>query len=146
MRHLLIFMLLGVLSPASASTFRAAEATVVVKSVEQKSTFKRKNHLIKRWRMLKPFRELDRLAVWAIAFGATPILCTLIGFAIGGGLAGSILLLFSSPFFLVGFVIGLIAVIRAFREGWKRRGTVWAVVAMALPIIFLLLLMSDSFT
>ncbi len=146
MRYLILWMLLGVVQLAPAATLVPADNAHGVTRVENAHTRQHKGKWLKRLKTFRPFRELDRLAVWAIAFGATPILCGLIGFAIGGGFAGVILFLFASPFIMVGFVIGLIAVIRAFKEGWKRRGTVWAVVAMALPIIFLLLFMSGSFS
>lgn len=86
----------------------------------------------------KRYQELDKLAIIAICLDGVPIVVTLFTYLIWGGFAAGFALAFSSIFALAGMVLGTIALVRAAFRGW-RRGTFWAVLALGIPLLFLLL-------
>ena len=95
-----------------------------------------KNLLFRRFS--KKYRPLDTVALWAVGFAILPLVATFITYLIAGGYAAGFVLLFSSVFSLIGVVLGVVSLTKAIFRGW-RRGTFWAVVAIAIPLLFLLI-------
>jgi len=85
----------------------------------------------------KRHRPLDQLAVVAVCLHGVPVVATLVTYWGAGGFAAGFVLYLSSIFSLVGMALGAIALIRAAFLGW-RRGTFWAILALVLPPLFLL--------
>ncbi len=86
----------------------------------------------------KKYQKLDKLAIIAICLDGVTVVATLFTYLVWGGVAAGFALAFSSVFTLAGMVLGAISLIRAAFRGW-RRGTFWAILALGLPLIFLLL-------
>lgn len=86
----------------------------------------------------KKYQDYDKLAVIAICLDGVAVVATLFTYLVWGGVAAGFALAFSSIFVLAGGVLAVISLVRAALRGW-RRGTFWAVLALGLPLLFLLL-------
>ena len=136
MRYLIaLFFLLSAAAPSAATGLSTSCPTEKKVVVQPKKHFS-KNLSVRRF--AKKYRPLDTVALWAVGFAILPLVATLITYLIAGGYAAGFVLLFSSVFSLIGVVLGVVSLTRAILRGW-RRGTFWAVVAIAIPLLFLLI-------
>ena len=137
MRYLFFFLLLGFTVNASAACQHRPlpfNKSFVVKLKKPSA----KSLSLKQFLPRKRYETVDKLAIVAICLDGVPLVVTLFTYLIWGGVAAGFALAFSSIFALAGMVLGIIALIRAAVRGW-RRGTFWAVLALGIQLLFLLL-------
>lgn len=131
--------ILSLLFLLSATSPSAAISPSVSYSKEEKVVFQPQKHFFKNLSVKylgNKYRPSDNLAIWAVGFAVLPFVATLITYIIAGGFAAGFMLLLTSIFSLIGVVLGIVSLTRAILRGW-RRGTFWAIVAIAIPFLFL---------
>ena len=139
MRTYLFLFCLFIASATSAKTSASQSAQVS----RERIVLKAKKSLPKALRLglfnpKKRYQEVDKLAIIAICLDGVTVVATLVTYLVWGGFAAGFALLFSSIFTFAGMVLAIVSLIRAAVKGW-RRGTFWAVLALGIPLLFLLL-------